>query len=187
MRRSHLSLLLATLAVTAAAGCGGATTDTAATDEAPAGAPAAAPVHLSGQDRAWLRTIHQGGIAQIHVARLAQTRAKSAEVKALGDTLVTERAKMDGELLRNAQQFGVDLPGTLTEAHRKQAEALAQAPTARFDRRFVTEMLKSHKDAIAATRRQINRGSAPEVVTLAKTTLPSLRDHLQLLRKVAGS
>lgn len=187
MRRSHLSLLLATLAVTAAAGCGGATTDTAATDGAPAGAPSAAAANLSGQDRTWLRTIHQGGIAEIHVARLAQTRAKSAEVKALGETLVTERAKIDGELLRNAQRFGVDLPGTLTEAHRKQAEALAQAQNARFDRKFVAEMLKSHKDAIAATRRQINRGSAPEVVALAKSTLPSLRNHLDMLRKAADS
>ncbi|MDF2706971.1 MAG: hypothetical protein K0R62_2623 [Nonomuraea muscovyensis] len=187
MRRSHLSLLLATLAVTASAGCGGATTDTAATDGAPAGAPAAAPVHLSGQDRTWLRTIHQGGIADIHVARLAQTHAKSAEVKALGDTLVAERAKLDENLLSSAQQFGVDLPGTLTEAQSKQAEALAQASNGRFDRKFVAEMLKSHKDAIAATRRQITRGSAPEVVALAKTTLPSLRSHLDLLRKAARS
>ncbi|WP_162795088.1 DUF4142 domain-containing protein [Nonomuraea lactucae] len=185
MRRSHLSLLLAALAVTASAGCGGGATDTAAPEAAPASAPApsAAAVQMSGQDRTWLRRIHAGGMAELQVARLAQSNAKSRKVKSLGETLLTERGRFDEELLRSAARFGVTLPSTLSKAHRKQAEELAGAAGRKFDRRFVAEMLKSHKNAIAVTRREITRGSAPEVVALAKTALPSLRSHLGMLRK----
>jgi putative membrane protein len=187
MRRSHLSLLIAALAVTASAGCGGATTNTAGSGSASSATPAAAPVKLSSQDRSWLRKIHQGGIAESHVARLAQSRAESAEVKALGETLVSERAKLDEALVQNAQKLGVTLPSTLSEVQRKEAEQLAEAQRGAFDRRFVTELVQSHEQAIAATRRQIKKGSAPEVVTLAKNTLPSLRSHLDMLRKAAES
>jgi putative membrane protein len=185
-RRRHLILLMAAVAA-AATGCGAGERETASPGSAPAPAPSAVAANLSGQDRGWLRRIHRDGIAEIQVARLAQSKAKSEEVRALGELLLTERGKLDQELLRSASQLGLTLPNEMSKVRTKQTEALAEANRGRFDRRFVTELLRSHKQAIAATRRQINRGTAPEVVALARTTLPSLRTHLGMLRKADDS
>ncbi|MCP2347738.1 DUF4142 domain-containing protein [Nonomuraea roseoviolacea] len=184
MRRSHLSLLLVAVAAAATAGCGGGVTDSSASSgSSSASAPAA---KASGQDRAWMRQIHLGGLARLQAAKLAQDKG-SQDVKALGDTLVKDQGTLDEQLVRTAERHGVRLPTGLSNAQQKEAVALEKAAHARFDRRFVKEMAQSHKRAISSTKREIKKGSAPEIVALAKSTLPSLEHHLAMLREADDS
>ena len=46
-------------------------------------------------------------------------------------------------------------------------------------------MMTGHDIMIAATRREIARGSSPEVVELAKQALPVLLKHLKMMRAAA--
>ncbi|MEV0195569.1 DUF4142 domain-containing protein [Nonomuraea sp. NPDC050691] len=185
MRRSRLSLLLVAVAATATAGCGGGVTDSSASSEASSSASAPA-AQASGQDRAWMRQLHLGGLAEVQAARLAQDKG-SQEVKALGDTLVKDHGTLDEQLVRAAERHGVRLPTGLSAAQQKEAAALEKAAHARFDRRFIKEMAQSHKRAISSTKQEIKKGSAPEIVSLAKSTLPSLKNHLARLREADGS
>ncbi|WP_310708100.1 DUF4142 domain-containing protein [Nonomuraea sp. 3-1Str] len=186
MRRSHLSLLLAALAVTASAGCGGGATDSAASSEASSSASAPA-AQASGQDRAWMRKIHMGGLAEIHAARLAQDKGSTEVVKSLGGTFVKDYDSLDDQLVHAAERHGVHLPAELSTAEQKKAAALEEAARARFDSRFLKATAQAHKQAITATKREIKKGSAPEIVSLARTTLPSLESHMAMLREVDGS
>jgi putative membrane protein len=48
-------------------------------------------------------------------------------------------------------------------------------------------MLTAHQTMVAATRREIARGSSPAIVALARKALPVLVKHLTMLRKDAAS
>ncbi|MEU8247700.1 DUF4142 domain-containing protein [Nonomuraea sp. NPDC048916] len=185
-RRSCLSLLTAALAVTASAGCGGAVT-TAGTGLAAASPTATATVQPSDRDKVWLRRIHRGNLAEIQAGRLAEKKGATQQVKSIGEMLVKDHGEFDTKLVELAETLRVKLPEGLTEAQREQAKRLEAASTGTFDREFVSQMTAAHKVAIAATKQEIDRGSSPQVVELAKSALPAVEDHLSLLEKAAGS
>ncbi|MCA2183806.1 DUF4142 domain-containing protein [Nonomuraea cavernae] len=186
MRRSYLGLLAAALAVTASAGCGGSVT-TAGTGLAASSPTATSAVQPSDRDKTWLRKTHRGNLAEIGAGRLAEQKGTSQQVKSIGEMLVKDHGELDKQVVELAGKLGVKLPEGMSEDQRAQAKKLANASSAQFDREFVTQMTAAHKVAIAATKQEIDRGSSPEVVALAKSALPALEDHLSLLEKAAGS
>jgi putative membrane protein len=49
-----------------------------------------------------------------------------------------------------------------------------------FDRAYMTDMVKDHRQDIAEFKREAASGSDPALKQFASTTLPTLEQHLQL-------
>ncbi|TMR23845.1 DUF4142 domain-containing protein [Nonomuraea turkmeniaca] len=174
--RTRLTLLLA---VAALAGCAEVPTNTAAlapkTDTPP-----------SEQDVAWLRTIHQGDIAEIQAGRLAQGKGSTKRIKAIGRMLVQDHTKFDVKVSQVATQLGVQLPRSISAHQREEILQLRDAVGRDFDQEFIATMTNEHLAAIAATKKEISGGSSQPVVALAKAAAPTLEQHLAELRGFHG-
>ncbi|MGP3917820.1 DUF4142 domain-containing protein [Nonomuraea sp. 10N515B] len=174
--RTRLTLLLAAAAL---AGCAEAPTNTAAlapkTDTPP-----------SEQDRAWMRTIHQGNVAEIQTGRLAQGKGSTKRIKAIGKTLVQDHTAFDIKVAQLATRLGVQLPKSISAPQREEILQLRAAVGKDFDQEFLATMTNEHMAAIAATKMEISRGSSPAVVALAKEAAPTLERHLSALRGAHG-
>jgi putative membrane protein len=179
MSLRHLGVLLAAVLATATAGCG-STTTASGLAPSPSSSAASKPTE---QDRDWMRAIHQGNLAEIQAGHLGQTKGSSKSVKAIGKLLVDDHTKADAMVIKTARQLDIHLPGSPSGAQNKQADALENASQADFDEDWISAMTKAHKDAVAATKKEIKKGSAPEVKSLAESTLPVLERHLTELKK----
>ncbi|WP_170246871.1 DUF4142 domain-containing protein [Nonomuraea zeae] len=137
----------------------------------------------SEQDKNWLRTIHQGNLAEVQEGRLAQGKGTTKEVKSIGKMLVDDHTALDTKVTKAATQLGVQLPTSPTAEQRAEMVRLQDATGKDFDLDFVAGMIKAHTAALAATKKEISGGASPAVVALAKSTAPKLQEHLTVLRK----
>ncbi|WP_188193282.1 DUF4142 domain-containing protein [Nonomuraea sp. SYSU D8015] len=167
------------LAAAALAGCAHVSTNTAAV-------PPTTEPQPSEQDRAWLRTIHQGNLAEVQAGRLAEGKGTTKQVKAIGRMLVQDHARMDVQVVQTASGLGIRLPGSTSGEQRAEYLRLRDATGKAFDQEFLASMTNAHTAAIAATQTEISKGSSPAVVSLAKTAAPKLQEHLTALRKAQG-
>ncbi|MDA0636156.1 DUF4142 domain-containing protein [Nonomuraea sp. MCN248] len=191
-RRSHLALLLAAAIVVTGCNGGGGSTSAGLASPAPStaaspGTGTAAPVQPSEQDRMWLREIHQGNMAETQAGQLAESKGDAEEVKAIGAMLVKDHTQFDVEVVRTAEQLGVKLPTSTSGEQKEIMTALRDASRAEFDEEFVTAMRVAHVQAIAATKKEIQNGTSPQVKQLAQKALPALEQHLAEIEKIPGA
>ncbi|GAA0368599.1 DUF4142 domain-containing protein [Actinoallomurus spadix] len=192
MQRHGYLLALPAAAVLAAAGtaCGAGGAQPSARTATPAVSPTASPAATgqpSEQDRTWLADIHQANLAEVEAGGLAAKKGATKAVREAGRKLVKDHTGLDRKVVATARRLGVSLPTTPAPADTNAADRMRNESGKTFDQDFLSTMISGHEGAIAKTKRQVSQGASPEVVSLAKQTLPHLQDHLAMLRKAQSS
>ena len=70
--------------------------------------------------------------------------------------------------------------------HQKTIDKLSKLSGADFDKAYMSDMLKDHEKDVAMFEKEANSGKDADVKAWANTTLPTLRDHLQMARDIAA-
>ncbi|MFC5829773.1 DUF4142 domain-containing protein [Nonomuraea insulae] len=179
--RTSLTLSLAIAALAVLPGC--------SDDVAPKTAAVAerTDTQPSEQDRAWMRTIHQGNLAEVEAGRLAQGKGTTKQIKSLGQMLVKDHTKLDTQVTRTAQQLGVQLPTSMNVDQRDELIRLQNVTGQDFDQDFLAGMAKAHRQALAATKKEISGGTSQAVKALAAAAVPSLRKHMKAVHEAQGA
>jgi len=139
---------------------------------------AAGDAGLSRQDKEFFAKAAAGGMFEVEVGKLAESKAQNAEVKAFGSMLVKDHGAANDELKALAQKKGVTLPTALPAKEQKQLDKLAKAKD--FDKEFVHEVgLSDHKKDIKLFEKTSKGAKDAEVKAFAAKTLPTLQQHLQ--------
>ena len=143
---------------------------------------AAAP---SDQDVTWMQAAHQSNLTEIAAGNAAQQSATTPEVRELGAMFVQMHSQLDQQLTQAAQQLGVELPGEPSAEQQRQLAAVQQNSGQAFDTAWIAQQIASHSTSLAATQRELQNGSDPTVLELARTAAPAVEQHLASLREVA--
>jgi putative membrane protein len=133
----------------------------------------------AGVDRTFITKAANGNRAEIELGKLAGERASSEGVKEFGQRMVTDHGKAYDEIKELAERKGMTLPADLDAKHRKLQDRLSALSGPAFDRAYVDEMVKDHRQDVADFQRQATTGKDPEVRNWASQTLPTLQDHLK--------
>jgi putative membrane protein len=152
-----------------------------ATPRAPGNAGAArteAPAPLDAADRAFVEKASAAGMAEVQAAQLAQTKAKSADVKGFAQHMVDDHTAAGEKLKAIAQADGVQPPDNLGAKDQKQLAALQKLNGAAFDKRYVEDQTAAHKEAVALFEKEAKTGSNAQLKQFAVDTLPTLKQHL---------
>jgi putative membrane protein len=147
------------------------TAASAGTTERP-GAP------LSEEDKEFMTEAAQSNMLEVVLGREIVRRAKSSEVKAFGERMVTDHAKANDELRRIAERRGVTLPMELDEEHRRELAQLAALSDEKLDKEYAALMVEEHTHDVEAFRDASNKIQDPELRAWAAKTLPMLEEHL---------
>jgi putative membrane protein len=124
--------------------------------------------------------------AEIEIAKLADNRAASAEVKEFATTVQKDhKAAYDrlGELLKT-RKLGV--AAGLEKETRDEIKRLSKLEGNGFDRAFLQHMVDEHKKAISIFENQAQNGREADIRDYAKQMLPDLRKHLTKAQELAG-
>jgi len=183
MRTSPLSLAallpLALLAGAAAAQTQGNPGFTTPSSAAPASSPAANP-----QDRLFVQLAGQGGLAEVELARLADGKAQSAEVKAFARRMADEHAAANRELAASARQAGLAPPSRPSADHEAMRAQLAGLSGRSFDDAYLRGQLVEHQKTTQLLEWELGSGQQAPLQRFAAATLPAVLDHLQHVQRL---
>lgn len=145
----------------------------------------AADKGLAGKDKDFIKKAASAGMMEVELGQLAQSKAQSQEVKDFGSRMVTDHGKANEELKALAQQKNVPLPTKLEHKHKSMVDKLNKASGSDFDKKYMSEMVKDHKDDVDEFKKATQKVKDPELKAWAEKTLPVLEQHLQQAREVA--
>jgi putative membrane protein len=179
-----ISLLIAALSTSLLFSCNSGqqdTTDTAdsinsansPTEESPA-----SPMAAAQGDSEFAVEAASGGLAEVELGKLAQTKGSNAEVKGFGEMMVKDHSKANEELKTIAEAKGITLPPAPGEAQQKVIADLTGKTGSDFDKNYIDAMVKDHKKDISLFEDASKSLKDPQLKAFVDKTLPTLKMHL---------
>jgi putative membrane protein len=141
-------------------------------------------MEISEADAKFAVEAASGGMAEVELGKLAQTKATNAQVKDFGAMMVKDHAKANAEMKDLAGSKKIVLPNSLSNEDQKLKTRLASKSGADFDKAYVDAMVDDHKKDIKAFEEARHKVKYPEMQAFIDKTLPVLRMHLQAIQKI---
>lgn len=151
------------------------------------GAFALAPLHqvlgqtdaVTKEDKEFFKNAGEVNTTETALGRLAQEKAFSPEVKALGATLEADHTAMTADLVALAKQKGVELTIEPTARQKTMLAAFKDKTGVEFDREFREHVAKDHAKAIKMFTDAAEDSKDADVKAYALKNLAALQGHLQ--------
>ncbi len=143
--------------------------------------------HGSGQmaaDHKFAMEAAMGGMMEVELGKLAASKGASDEVRQFGQKMVDDHSKANDELMQLASGKGMTLPAAPDAKHQAEMQKLSALSGEKFDKEYVKMMLKDHKKTVATFEKEANGGMDAELKAFAASTLPTLREHLQMIQRI---
>ena len=142
---------------------------------------------MSAHDRDFIMDTAMSGLAEVELGRWAAQKGSSDAVKQFGQRMVDDHSKANTELMQLASNKGITLPTALDEKHQKDVSKISKLTGADFDKAFSKMMLDDHEKAVKEFEKESTRAADADLKAFATTTLPTLREHLELARTLPGN
>lgn len=135
---------------------------------------------LSMTDQAFATKAAAGGQAEVAFGQLAIQNASATTVKQFGQQMVTDHTQANQELMLIAQKLDLSLPKGLDATHQAKERQLSTTKGEAFDKAYMTDMVRDHKEDVADFRKEAQSGNDPQLKAFAAKYLPVLEKHLQM-------
>jgi len=144
------------------------------------------PKSLDQSDKKFLKNAAIDNVAETEMGQLAQQKASSTEVKQFGARMVKDHSAANDRLKTLAAAEHVALPTELDAKHKDEKASLAKLTGKEFEKAYMTLMVQDHTKAVQKFQKEASSASAKSVQQFAKTTLPTLQEHLKQAKSIEG-
>jgi len=145
----------------------------------------AAEQAMTDADKTFVKNAASGGRMEVELGQMAQTKAKSQQVRDFGARMVKDHGKANDELKKLVRQKGMSVPENLELKHNAMVVMLKPLPAEQFDKQYMQHMVSDHMKDVAEFRQALQTVTDPDLKGWAEKTLPVLEKHLQLAKEVA--
>ena len=128
-----------------------------------------------------------GGLLEVQLGKLAQTKAFSAEVKQLGQMMAEDHSKANEELVQLASKKNISLPVVMSDENQKKYDDLAAKTGEDFDEAYTEFMVKDHKKDIDKFKKEFDKGEDNDIRTWASNKVTTLEHHLMMAEQAENS
>ena len=125
-----------------------------------------------------------GGMAEVELGRLAAQKGSNDRVKQFGQKMVDDHTKANNDLKQAAGQAGIELPADTSAKHKQLVQKLSGLSGAAFDKAYMDAMVKDHVEDVAEFEKASKAPGNSPIRTFAASTLPTLKEHLQMAREI---
>ena len=138
-------------------------------------------------DESFYKKAAEGGMAEVELGQLAQSKGTSQAVKDFGAMMVKDHSAANDQLKTLASSKGIDLPGGPSIGQKTTKGKLEVLSGDTFDKSYIKGMVKDHKEDIKEFEHEAKYGQDADAKSFAATTLPTLRAHLDKIESIASS
>ncbi|HEX3472066.1 MAG TPA: DUF4142 domain-containing protein [Silvibacterium sp.] len=139
------------------------------------------------QDKAFVRSALEGGMAEVQLGQLAAEKGSSDDVKQFGQQMVADHTKMGDQMKQVAQQLGVTPPASVSKKDKELMAKLQNLSGPQFDNAYIVAMVKDHKKDAEDFKTEAQQSQNPAVQQVAQQGEQVIDQHLQLIDKIAES
>jgi putative membrane protein len=124
---------------------------------------------------------------EIQSSELALGRQPDADTKPFAEKMVKDHQETSKELkaLVDSGKVKVTLPSALDAEHQKKLDELKSQTGKEFDRAYDQMQLHAHEEAVALFEQYSQTGDNPDLKAWAAKTLPHLKEHLAMAKKLS--
>ena len=133
---------------------------------------------VNNTDRLFALLVGAGGLAEVEVARLAETRVMTAGIKKFAQRMIQDHGRANVELADLARQAGVASPSHPDPDHRTMLEQLKSLSGRTFEAAYLRGQLVGHQKTLQLLIWEIGQGQHAGLQRYATATLPTVMEHL---------
>ncbi|VVE61978.1 hypothetical protein PCA31118_00858 [Pandoraea captiosa] len=139
-----------------------------------------------GADASFVDAAGRAGMLEVQASQLALERSANTDVKNFARQMVADHTKAGNQLQQIAARKGIRVPAAAEVNPELQTLTAKQGHD--FDVAYVAAAgPAAHEQAVRLFEREANAGQDPEIKAFARTTLPTLQQHLTMAQKLARS
>lgn len=124
-------------------------------------------------------------LTQRELGKLAQVNGVSADVKALGKMMENHHDESYKDLVELAKSKSISVPTAITKDGQDEYDDLKKVTAKDFDKEYLTDVLKDHKEAIDDFRKEAEKTTDVEVKAYLERKVTSLSGHHQSAENLA--
>ncbi len=136
------------------------------------------------QDADFAVAVADAGMLEVALGKLAQKKGVSPAVKKFGAQMVTDHTKANMELKPLAAATNIALPKDMSEKCQKVMADLGEKKGKDFDKDYIDQMVKDHKDVIDEFKKESEKGKDTQMSAWAKSKIPALEHHLTMAEDI---
>jgi putative membrane protein len=134
-------------------------------------------------DASFVKQAAEGGMIEVAKGKLAAQKGSHDAVKQFGQKMVDDHTKAGDELKSIASGKNISLPSDTPKPPMQAVlTKLEKLEGAAFDRAYVDDQIRDHEKTIALFAREAKSGKDAELKAFAEKTLPTLKEHLSMVR-----
>jgi len=149
--------------------------------------PALAMAMGDGKDESFFKNAAEGGMAEVDAGKLAQEKASSQSVKDFGAMMVKDHSAANAKLQALAASESIKLPASPSLMQQASGKELKMKSGDSFDKSYIKDQIKAHKDTVALFQKEIASGQNPQAQQFASATLPTIQGHLSKITQIAAA
>jgi putative membrane protein len=142
---------------------------------------------LSRSDRMFMQDAAGGGMYEVQAAQIAASKAHSPDVKDFAGRMLADHQQANNELVQLANAKKVELPAAPPRGKRHEIESLAKKSGPDFDKLFVKASVHDHEGDVKKFEKAAGKVKDPQLKAWVQRTLPVLREHLAMAKKLEGN
>jgi putative membrane protein len=138
-------------------------------------------------DRKFVKDAAQGGMTEVELGKLATQKATRDDVKQFAQKMIDDHTKAGDQLKQVAAKENIPVPDSLDSKHQSRIDKLSKLDGANFDKAYVKDQLKDHQSDVKDFSAEAQSGTNGNVRAFASNTLPTLQQHLDLVKNLSKS
>jgi len=123
-----------------------------------------------------------GNLQEISAAQIAEQKGKRADVRSFARMMVKDHGVAEQRLMALATSRGYKLPAAAKGGI--QPDLSLENAGDRFDRLYVHAMVVNHTNTVETFENYATTGKDPDVKAFARQTLPTLKEHLAMIKAI---
>ncbi|MBB6144853.1 putative membrane protein [Silvibacterium bohemicum] len=139
------------------------------------------------QDKDFVHSALQGGMAEVQLGQLAAQKGSSDDVKQFGQKMVDDHTKLGEQMKQVAQQLGVNPPKEVSKKDKQLMAKLQGLSGQQFDDAYIAAMVKDHKKDSDEFKGEIAQTQNPALKQVAQQGDQVIEQHLQMIEQIAKS
>lgn len=132
--------------------------------------------------RVFLKKAAHDGMAEVQLAQLALQMASNPDIQSFARHMIEDHTAANDRLAALAKDGNVTLRKELSPKRKSLQEKFSKLNDRNrsFDRAYIDQAVKDHKNAVEAYEKQAGHGTDADVRAFAAETLPKLKKHLEM-------
>jgi putative membrane protein len=146
--------------------------------------PGGEPMPTRIDDKSFLKQAALADVTEIELGKLAASKGSTPAVREFGTKMANEHQQANEELQKLAAKQGVEVVNALDTKHKGKVDKMAKLDGAAFDKAFLKDQVRQHRQDMADYQAEVQGGSDPTVKNFANRVLPMVQADAQMAKNL---